>query len=264
MKKEELISYQNWFYTYADSFINKDQNFNYHINLKKAHCKRVSEEIVCLGKSLGLESADLTLAELIGLYHDLGRFEQYSTYKTFSDEKSRDHAELGEVVVKDAEIFANLDSQERSIIFSSIRLHNKLSLTGDLNERKRFFINLLRDADKLDIWKVLIKHYRSEEKDKNTVLLDLPDIPCISDEVAEAVIHKRLVRKEHIKTVNDFIILNMSWVFDLNFHYTLQEVMNRKYITTLINLLPDNTLVRNITDIVTMYLENNSYSTIDQ
>ncbi len=255
MKEKDFITYKNWFFTYTDSFLTADQHFNYHIILKREHCKRVAEEIIHLGSSLGLKSEDLRLCEVAGLYHDLGRFEQYKTYKTFSDEKSVDHAELGEQIVRDKGIFDNLNEEEKSIILSSIRFHNKLTLSEDLNDSERFFIHMLRDADKLDIWKVLIEHYRSENKDKNPVLLDLPDIPSISDSIVYAVNNKKLAEKEHIQSVNDFIILNMSWVFDLNFSYTFQQVSKRNYINTLISLLPDNDQVRNISETVNDYLE---------
>lgn len=257
MKAKDFITYKNWFFTYTDFFLTADQHFNYHIILKREHCKRVAEEIVLLGRSLKLPSEELMLSEVIGLYHDLGRFEQYKTYKTFSDEKSVDHADLGEKIVRDKGIFDDLNKEERGIIHSCIRCHNKLSLSDDLNERQRFFIHMLRDADKLDIWKVLIKHYLSENKDKNTVLLDLPDSPTMSEKVIHAVNNKRLAKKEHIKSVNDFIVLNMSWVFDLNFPYTFQQVSKRNYINTLISVLPDTDKVREISEIVQNYLEKN-------
>lgn len=256
MRKHDLTVFKNWFYTYSNSFLNNDENFNYHIILKRDHCKRVSEEIIQLGKSLGLKKEDLRLAELIGLYHDIGRFEQYSIYKTFSDEKSRDHADLGARVVKNEAVFNDIDYQEKSIIYSSIRMHNKLTLNGNITGKRFFFISLLRDADKLDIWKVLIAHYKSENKHNNPVLLDLPDIPCIAEKVEEAISSKKLVRKEHIKSVNDFIILNMSWIFDLNFPFTFQEVIKRNYISTLSDLLPDTTQTQKITKMVNRYISS--------
>lgn len=258
MKEKDSIIYKNWFFTYSDSFLTSDQHFNYHIILKREHCKRVAEEIVHLGRSLGLPPEDLRLCEVTGLYHDLGRFEQYKTYKTFSDEKSVDHADFGEQIVKDNGIFDNSDKEEISIILSCIRCHNKLSLSDDLKDREKFFVHMLRDADKLDIWKVLIEYYLSENKDKNPVLLDLPDSPAMSEKVINAVNNKTLAKKEHIKSVNDFIILNMSWVFDLNFPYTFQQVSKRSYIDTLISVLPDTEQVREMSETVQNYLENNS------
>jgi len=171
------------------------------------------------------------------------------------DEKSVDHADLGEQIVRDKGIFGNLNKEERSIILSSIKGHNKLSLSEDLNEKERFYLLLLRDADKLDIWKVLIEHYKSEDKHNNPVLLDLPDIPNISNNVYNAIENKQLVKKEYIQSVNDFIILNMSWIFDLNFSFTFQEVIKRNYISILSDLLPDTMQSRKITKMVNGYIK---------
>ncbi|MEJ2628528.1 MAG: HD domain-containing protein [bacterium] len=255
MNKKDFIFYKKWFYTYADSFLTSDKDFNYHIILKKEHSQRVSEEIVLLGNSLNLDTGDLILAELIGLYHDLGRFQQYASFHTFFDQKSRDHATLGREIVVEKNIFADLNIKERNIILSCISLHNKLSLNTVRDSRELFFLKLLRDADKLDIWQVLIDHYLSENKNRNPVLLDLPDDPHISDKVVKAFYQQKLIKKEHIKTVNDFIILNISWVFDLNFSYTAQEVIKRNYINTLTELLPPSEQTRTISDIATLYLE---------
>lgn len=47
-------------------------------------------------KELKLTEEKIRLAALIGLLHDIGRFEQYTKYNTFSDKLSADHADLGE------------------------------------------------------------------------------------------------------------------------------------------------------------------------
>jgi len=65
---------------------------NYDINdgkvaLKVAHILRVSELSRKIAISLNLSQEDIQLAELIGLLHDIGRFEQIKRYNTFIDNK---------------------------------------------------------------------------------------------------------------------------------------------------------------------------------
>ena len=45
--------------------------------------------------NLNLEKEDIKLAELIGLLHDIGRFEQLKRFNTFVDKKSINHGEFG-------------------------------------------------------------------------------------------------------------------------------------------------------------------------
>ena len=57
---------------------------NPKIALKVAHIERVSEIAKNTAKSLNLSKEDVELAELIGLLHDIGRFEQIKKYNTWS------------------------------------------------------------------------------------------------------------------------------------------------------------------------------------
>ena len=68
---------------------------NAKISRKIAHSYRVVDVIGTNCKSLNLTEEDIELAKLIGLLHDIGRFEQIRIYDTFSDKDSIDHANLG-------------------------------------------------------------------------------------------------------------------------------------------------------------------------
>jgi hypothetical protein len=90
---------------------------------------------------------------------------------------------------------------------------------------------MLRDADKLDIWRVVTEYYRQAHIKRNPSLeLDLPD----NDEVSEAVLNDimagRNVRNTELRSLNDFKLLQMAWVFDLNFDYSIEQLRNRGYL----------------------------------
>ena len=48
-----------------------------HINYKYHHSYRVRDNMILLAKNLNLPPEDIKLASVIGLLHDIGRFEQY-------------------------------------------------------------------------------------------------------------------------------------------------------------------------------------------
>ena len=48
-----------------------------------------------IAKQEGFTREECELAELIGLLHDIGRFEQVKLYDSFDDANSIDHAEYG-------------------------------------------------------------------------------------------------------------------------------------------------------------------------
>ena len=53
------------------------------IKIKISHIERVSQIARKLAEDLKLNQEDIELAELIGLLHDIGRFEQIKIYHTF-------------------------------------------------------------------------------------------------------------------------------------------------------------------------------------
>lgn len=102
---------------------------NDKIRLKVEHIERVSQTAKKLATKLELEDEDIKLAELIGLLHDIGRFEQLKQYNTFVDRNSINHGEFGVHVLfneKDG-IIRNFieDKQYDDIIKKAILNHNK-------------------------------------------------------------------------------------------------------------------------------------------
>lgn len=65
------------------------------IKLKIDHTYRVAGLCQNIAQSMGLGKRDVDIAWLLGMLHDVGRFEQIRQYGTFSDADSVDHAEFG-------------------------------------------------------------------------------------------------------------------------------------------------------------------------
>ena len=60
----------------------------------------------------GLSGEALYMAETAALLHDIGRFEQFHRYKTFSDARSEDHAALGVDAIKEEGLLQSIDNEE--------------------------------------------------------------------------------------------------------------------------------------------------------
>jgi putative nucleotidyltransferase with HDIG domain len=256
LSKELVDSYKVWFDNYIKNFRGKHPEFIENIDIKADHCKKVSSEIVALAQSLSLSNEDMLLAEIIGLFHDIGRFRQYAKYQTFSDSKSQNHAELGVEVLKENNVLNDLSAENQEIIYNSILNHSKAEIIPDKNERVTFFAKLIRDADKLDIWRLITEYYMVKEQKKNKALeLELPDNDEISDEVLESILNKKLVLKESMKTLNDFKLLQIGWIFDLNFDYSIKQLYEKKYLDRIFDSLPANEKIYLIKNIVNDYFK---------
>jgi len=240
---------KNWFASYINTFKFDNNELQQNIDIKREHTERVTEEIINIGKQIGLNDNELNLAEIIALFHDIGRFEQYKIYNTFSDHKSEDHAELGIKVLKKHNVLGILNKDLQKLIFCSIKYHNKPSLPPDETKICLFYSRLIRDADKLDIWKVVTDYYHTKNGKRNIALeLELPDTPGISEEVYKALINKQIVDMIHVKNLNDIKLLQAGWIYDINFKPTFECIKNRRYIAMIRDVLPDSPEIDEIFD----------------
>ncbi len=248
---EKLAELKDWFTKYVRTFRYDDPDMQQNIDLKEGHTMRVCGEILTIGRQLGLSDDELRLAEMIALFHDVGRFEQYARYRTFMDGRSENHAELSIRIIEEYGIFDEFDDEVKDLVTRSIRYHNRLSLPPDESAACLFFSRLLRDADKLDIWKVLTDYYLRKETKRNAAIeLGLPDTPGFSEVIYHDLMNKRMVNIGDVKNLNDFKLLQMGWVFDINYRPTMGCVKERRYIEMISSVLPDSKQIDEISDVI--------------
>lgn len=195
-------------------YVNDYDSSDPRIKLKIEHTYRVAELCEKIGQSLGFSKADIDIAWLMGLLHDIGRFEQLRRYGTLSDAQSINHAKLGvEILFEDKKIRDFIeDDSEDNLIKYAIDCHNAYRIPEDFSERTKEFSNILRDADKIDIFKV-------------HVLVPLEDIyntskeeiytSSITKEVLDNFMEKDTVLRTLKKTPVDNVVGNISLIFGL-------------------------------------------------
>lgn len=203
---------------------NYDMNES-HIERKVRHTfrvERICEELAIL---LNMSEEEINLAKLIGLLHDVGRFEQYTRYKTYDDIKSIDHANLGvEILEKDNFIRRYIETKQYDdTILKAIKYHNKYAIGNDVNEEEKLFCKIIRDADKLDImyqatcetWKEIIKDIEKQE---------------ISPKVYEQFIEKQLIDRYNVKNDIDRVVVDIAFIYDYNFKENYKIIKENNYI----------------------------------
>ncbi|MCL4441754.1 MAG: HD domain-containing protein [Firmicutes bacterium] len=247
MRREHLTAFQEWFKQYVEVCHCENPQFHSWIRLKDSHTRRVFEKITRIGRSLGLGEEDLLTAGAIGLFHDVGRFRQIKMYGTFNDGKSENHATLGTRVLKESGVLADLPEEEGTVILKAIDLHNLRDLPEGLPDRLLLFARLIRDADKLDILEVFSRYYTSKDDEFATALDSyLPDTPGYSRALVEDLLIKKRCSYSDIKNRNDRKLLNLSWVYDINFPYTLSEIVENGFLDIMIGSLPQSSDIQAI------------------
>ena len=189
-----------------NEYIKKYDDTNPKIRLKKEHILRVTDNAKKLAEKLKLSQEDIDLAELIGLLHDIGRFEQIKRFNTFKDRQSIDHAVQGLQVLFDEGLIRKFLKEDvyDKIIYIAIKNHNKIEIEN-----------------------VIIT-----EPIENAVWFPINDLKKekITDKVYENIMKDNIARYEDLKTNADNMVAWYAYVYNINFDETLEEIRKREYI----------------------------------
>lgn len=202
------------------------------INRKIIHTYKVVECAKYIAENLKLSQEDIELAQLIGLLHDIGRFEQAKKFDDFRDAYTIDHAELGVQILFEENLIRSFiqETQYDKMIKKSIRNHNKLKIESGLTEKELLHSKIIRDADKLD-------NFRVKEEDKLEEILYLWDIEQIENSTITEKVYQDFMKSQSIintdrVTPMDYWISYMAFLFDLNFDISVKYILEKDYIHT--------------------------------
>lgn len=252
-----LTECKHIFSAYTDDFLSNNDEFDKNIQLKIKHSLLVQKEARSLATAEQFPPRLAAITEIAALFHDIGRFEQLKKFNTFVDCKSIDHGELGREVLNKTQMLAILPKKDAKIIHEATALHNKRALPDNLEGETLLVTRAVRDADKLDIMRVLLNEYAKGKLDP-TVILHLEESDEISPKVMAHLDNNETPSIADFKTLTDFKLAQMAWVYDLNYANSIQEFKSRKYHLQIAGHLPDAPLVKKYCKNIFTYLEEAS------
>lgn len=227
-----------------EKYVEKYDKSNSRIALKVAHTYRVAQVSRKIATELRLNEEEVELAELIGLLHDIGRFEQLKRYDTFKDSISVDHAQMGLKVLKEKNFIKEFCEEDKyyNVIFTAISNHNKYKIEDNLDNKTLMHAQIIRDADKLDILN-LLQFETFETLYKKHEIINEP----ISEKVYDSIFNNKQVNRKEQKTSMDDWVSNIAYIFDLNFKPSFQILKEKDYINKIIDRTktPEMEKVRN-------------------
>lgn len=220
------------FERYLDNYDRKDDK----VRLKIAHTYGVVECSRQIAERMGLSREDQELAELIGLLHDIGRFEQVKRFDSF-EPGVMDHAAFGVQILFEEGMIRQFIKEDRwdSIIRTAIAKHSDFKLEGIEGERELLHAKIIRDADKLDNCRVKVV-------DDIETILGVSEQEVgkekISDEVMRQFLRRDSILSPTRKTKMDYWLSYLAYFFDINFDETLDIIREKRYVEKIIERIP--------------------------
>ena len=234
---------ENKFKKYAYCYDMKDEN----ITRKYYHSIRVEKFAKNIALFEKVSHRNIKLAIISGILHDYARFEQWKQYKTYSDIDSVDHGDLAVKMLFDNKEIYNFYSSEKDFnsINIAIKYHNKISVPEFVKNDDLVLCNIIRDADKLDIFNILIENKNLFKEDSQN----------ISDKVDDDFFNMKNINRHDVKNESDNIILCLAMFYDFNFKYSYKYIIENKILEKLYNTLENKDKFKKYFDFIQKYLE---------
>jgi HD superfamily phosphodiesterase len=262
MNDRQMAELKKWFDDYVKGFYGIDSVVDSNVALKEQHTRQTCAEVRHLACALDLRPDQRLLAETVALFHDLGRFEQFRDYRTFVDAVSINHARHSAWLLEKLSVLAGLRADERMTVKQAILLHNAKALPANLSAEVMLYSRIIRDADKLDIYRVFHEYYDQLRNDPESLKanLDLPVSDEFTPSILQALLERRPVDYSELRTSTDVTLLHLAWVYDMNFVASLRRVRDEGHLAELVSHLPAHPDIRSATEMVLAYIEEKTAS----
>ena len=234
---------------YVDTYREADGELPVMMRLKRVHTGFVvkNAEAIADGENFTAEEREVSLAA--ALLHDTGRYEQLKRYNTFRDSDSIDHA------VFSHDIVVEKGWCRTPAVLKAVLYHNRRDLPDGMDHLTEIAAHTVRDADKLDIFRVLEDRVENTDWKSDTrafwnLAISAPPNPV----VVKCIEKGQPVDYQNIKSLSDFVLIQVGWMISgLHFATARRLCRERNHLAfrrSFLHQLTDSPAIDRVCDIV--------------
>ena len=213
--KKVIEEYNKLFWNFAKQY-NID---NTNLLRKLIHTYQVADVCFSIATRFNLSEEDRNFCYLLGLFHDLGRFEQWKIYETFNDVKSVDHGDLSADIISEipaSDMFISED--KKKILIEAIKYHTK-KYNGD-NQDVIFYNSIINNADSYSNVTTCANGTKQIESSEEGY----------TKEIYDAFVNRELMRFYSPNTKLDRCLILTACVYYVKFEFLRKEIIDKNYI----------------------------------
>ena len=203
--------------------------FRRNLELKHRHTIFVADNARMIAESLSFDQEEVALAQIVGYLHDAGRFPQLRRNGTFSDTEGENHAELAIQVFLEEGLDDWFSDEDYPLIEKAVGLHNAYRYDPIKNERVAIHTKIIRDADKLDIFRTI-----TDENRKYGYTLKQEQKSGFNEALIQDVLNYKNLSYQLLKTKEDWMLFNIGLIFDINYPKSFQIIRGNKYVERMV------------------------------
>ena len=201
---------------YVDGYRESDGRLPEMMRLKRAHTDFVVRNAAAIADGEGFTDEEREVSLAAALLHDTGRYEQLKRYNTFKDSDSVDHAVFSHDIVVEKGWLDQVKAEGergRDAILKAVLYHNRRDLPDEMDPLTEVAAHTVRDADKLDIFRVLEDRVAHTDWRADTrAFWNLPVQAPPNPDVVDAIANRRPVDYQNIRSLADFVLIQVGWM----------------------------------------------------
>jgi hypothetical protein len=118
-------------------------------------------------------------------------------------------------------------------------------------------LHLVRDADKLDIIKVVTQTLANQwHKKYPAILLDADENAPVTPELARDILEKNTASYDHLHSLADIHLMKIAWAYSIHYKPALQRLSDRKLLGNISESLPATPEIMEIIRRVNAYISD--------
>ena len=249
---------------YVDTYREADGQLPVMMRLKRVHTGFVVRNAEAIADGEGFTDEEREVALAAALLHDTGRYEQLKRYNTFKDSDSVDHAVFSHDIVVEKGWLEKVEAggrgrQWKDAILKAVLYHNRRDLPEDMDSLTEVASHTVRDADKLDIFRVLedqVEHtdWKGDSRAFWNLAVSAPPNPV----VVECIENGQPVDYQNIKSLSDFVLIQVGWMIS-GLHFATSRRLCRErnhlaYRRKFLHQLTDSPVIDRVCDIAARVL----------
>jgi len=214
-----LSSLTRLYDAYVDTYRDADGKLPDMMQLKRTHTAFVVKNAEAIADGEGFSPEEREVSVAAALLHDTGRYEQLRRYDTFKDADSVDHAVFSHDIVKEKGWLKEVEAGGRGLqrwegpVLKAVLYHNRRDLPEDMDKLTALAAHTVRDADKLDIFRVLedqVAHtdWKKDSRAFWNLAVSAPPNPVVVDCIEKG----QPVDYQNIKSLSDFVLIQVGWM----------------------------------------------------
>ena len=198
---------------YVDGYRGADGRLPEMMRLKRVHTAFVVKNAEQIADGESFDDLERETALAAALLHDTGRYEQLLRYNTFKDSESVDHAVFSHDIVKEKGWLVEVGARRPDAVLEAVLYHNRREIPDGLDRVTRIASDTVRDADKLDIFRVLEDQVaNSDWRSGSRAFWNLSVSAPPNPDVVACIEGRRPVDYQDIKSLSDFVLIQVGWM----------------------------------------------------